>query len=163
MSVCFHIIDSNFLHKQLMVLATMKTSLGFTLIELMIVVAIIGILSSFAVPTYQNYTKRAHASEILSTMSAMKMAVGICASTTGEAQQCTSGKNGVPLKQDFSGYSIEALAVGGENIIKATATNAKGSLPADATLSLTSNVSISGLAWRLECTGIDSQHWCPES
>ena len=73
----------------------------FTLIELMIVVAIIGILSSFAIPSYQNYTKRAHASEILSTMSAMKMAVGICISTTILLLTVFQGKTEYPLSRSL--------------------------------------------------------------
>ncbi|WP_373037030.1 pilin [Vibrio tetraodonis] len=140
-----------------------KQSLGFTLIELMIVVAIIGILSSFAIPSYQNYTKRAHASEILSTMSAMKMAVGICISTTDLPASCISGQNGIPSQQIFNGYSIEALSDNGDTIIKAVTTGSKGSLPSDSVLSLTSQESSNGLVWSLNCAGTDSEYWCPGS
>ncbi|RSD32613.1 pilin [Vibrio pectenicida] len=139
----------------------MKQTPGFTLIELMIVVAIIGILSSFAIPTYQSYTKRAHASEILSTMSALKVAVGICISTTGSSIHCTSGQNGVPAKQDFNSYSIESLSTDEENIIKAVTISSKGSLPSDSVISLTSQISTTGLTWKVNCTGIDNQSWCP--
>jgi type IV pilus assembly protein PilA len=53
----------------------MNAQKGFTLIELMIVVAIIGILAAIAIPAYQNYTKRAHVSEGLSLAGGAKTAV----------------------------------------------------------------------------------------
>jgi type IV pilus assembly protein PilA len=52
-----------------------KVQQGFTLIELMIVVAIIGILAAVALPAYQDYTKRAHVTEGLSLAAAAKTAV----------------------------------------------------------------------------------------
>ena len=51
---------------------------GFTLIELMIVVAIIGILAAVAIPAYSNYTAKAHFAEVVSMTSAIKTAVEAC-------------------------------------------------------------------------------------
>jgi len=58
-----------------------KIQQGFTLIELMIVIAIIGILASVALPAYQTYTNKAKFSEIVLATSNVKSAVEICGQT----------------------------------------------------------------------------------
>ena len=56
---------------------------GFTLIELMIVVAIIGILAAVALPAYQDYTTKAKVSNAISSVGSLKTAVGVCAQEAG--------------------------------------------------------------------------------
>ncbi|WP_374522095.1 pilin [Hydrogenophaga sp.] len=63
---------------------------GFTLIELMIVVAIIGILAAVALPAYQDYTTRAKVSEVILAASSARTAVAEAAQTIGEMPELAS-------------------------------------------------------------------------
>ena len=70
---------------------------GFTLIELMIVVAIIGILAAVALPAYQNYSNRAKFSEVILATSSAKTAVEVCLQDNGAVgAACGPSTNGVP-------------------------------------------------------------------
>ncbi|WP_413505961.1 pilin [Photobacterium phosphoreum] len=152
----------------------MKKQQGFTLIELMIVVAIIGILSAFAVPAYQNYTMRAHASEMLNSSSAFKTAVGIC--LLDGQPDCKNATGGVPAKQDFiksvndsfhvsSTVLQTALGVVDEKTAITATVVKKGSLPVGATVVLTPTLSAHGVVWKVTCNApantSDSKNWCP--
>ena len=72
---------------------------GFTLIELMIVVAIIGIMAAIAIPAYQDYTVRAKVSEGLNLSSAAKVAIAERFQDTG-TMPTGQGTAGLPLTQN---------------------------------------------------------------
>ena len=63
---------------------------GFTLIELMIVVAIIGILAAVALPAYQGYIKRAAYTEVIDQMAPIKTAIGVCLTTDPTVANCST-------------------------------------------------------------------------
>lgn len=76
--------------------ARRKAQKGFTLIELMIVVAIIGILAAVAIPQYQDYTKKAKVGNALTSVDSLKTAVALCAQEAGGVLTgCTTGSNGI--------------------------------------------------------------------
>lgn len=99
-----------------------KTQQGFTLIELMIVVAIIGILAAVAIPAYQDYTKKAKFTEIVNGVAPFKTAVETCATDLGGLGSCgTPGTNGIPANSAGNGKFIATITTAANGVITGTA------------------------------------------
>ncbi len=154
-----------------------NTQKGFTLIELMIVVAIIGILAAVAIPAYSDYTKKAKATELVQGTAALKTAVEICVNDQGfgngdTVANCGGGgtlpdgsNNGVPGDIYSTGCTTAdgtcTAAIGGTKNTAARVTADNGTITAAAITALdakstpgtgliytlTPTVGTGGIAW----------------
>ena len=91
---------------------------GFTLIELMIVVAIIGILAAIALPAYQDYTARAQISEAVTLADGQKTAVTEYYADKG-AFPTTNAEAGIAAATDIKGKYVTSVTVGTNGVITA--------------------------------------------
>ena len=96
----------------------MKNQKGFTLIELMIVIAIIGILAAIALPAYQNYTQKSRFQNLVSAAGGVKTEVALCTQTQGPSV-CDATQPGIAaaiadaiLAPEVTSISVTAAVTG---------------------------------------------------
>jgi type IV pilus assembly protein PilA len=119
---------------------------GFTLLEMMIVIAIIGILISIALPSYRRYTQRAHFSEIVQALAPYKVGVEECYQVTDSFDTCNAGQDGMPPAMTTDHGLIHQLTVT-SGIIRVTPRKIYGISPTD-TLILTPELKNDTIMWK---------------
>ncbi len=120
---------------------------GFTLIELMIVIAIIAILMSYAIPAYRDYTVRAKAGEGISLAAGAKQSVSETYISEG-ALPASNASAGLAAPGSITGENVASVTVGGSGVITVAFNTADTNLSGQTVL-LTPDVTSGGsVEWR---------------
>ena len=137
---------------------------GFTLIELMIVIAIIGILAAVAIPAYQDYTARAQAAEGFSLADGVKANIADIWTNTGSFPTSNSAAN-LPAALSISGKYVKSLTVGtaGAITVLMKATGSVASPIGAKTYTITPTSTAGSLNWTCNTGGSIALKYLPKA
>ncbi|MDJ0748571.1 MAG: pilin [Woeseiaceae bacterium] len=131
----------------------MKKQQGFTLIELMIVVAIIGILAAIAIPAYQDYTIRAQVSEGLNLAGGAKAAVSEFTMDTGRFPSDNTTAGIAPTATDINGKYVLSVTVAAGVVTVAYGNDAHATINGVGTLQLSPTTNAGSIEWACSSNG----------
>ena len=134
---------------------------GFTLLELLMVIAVIGILASIAVPRFQNATEKAKFTEVINSVGPYKTAVEMCIINKGAETDCNAGSNGIPEGFTNGKGKVKSVSVTAGKIIATGSQDEFGTAPlrANTGSGTATNTASSGITYELTPTVGNGISW----